>query len=491
MGRSKQMGKVTIVGLGPGSADDLTLRAVREIENTRHLYLRTKYHPTVKYIEDKGIKYESFDYVYDKLPTFEEVYEEIANRIIELAQENDIVYAVPGHPLVAENTVQRILVLAAQKNMAVEVIASMSFIDAVVNAMKIDPIDGLKVIDGCRLEEQKVDVSAHNIITQVYNRRVASDIKLRLMEYYEDETEVALIRGAGIPGEEKIERVPLYDIDRFEWIDHLTSLYIPPAHRKRRYEFDDLTAIMDRLRGPGGCPWDREQTHESLKQYLLEECYEVLEAIDEKDMDELCEELGDVLLQVVFHARIADENHQFDIKDVTDRITNKMIKRHSHIFGDDICNTAADVAGNWEEIKRKEQKLNSVTDSMNHIPKHLPALMRSYKVQDKASRAGFDWDCVEGAINKVNEELEEFMEVYKSEEYGKIIEELGDLLFAIVNVCRFENVVPEFALNNATEKFIKRFGYIEQKVIKSGKRLQDMSLNEMDSLWNEAKMNNF
>lgn len=483
------MGKLTILGLGPGSLDDLTLGAVREIENAKHLYLRTKHHPTVKYIEDKGISYTSFDDIYESLPTFEEVYQEIANRIIGSAREYDVVYAVPGHPLVAENAVQRILVLARQKNIEVKVLNSTSFIDAVLKTLSIDPIDGLKIIDSLQLEKQKVDVSIHNIITQVYNRRVASDVKLKLMEYYDDETEVVLIRAAGVEGEEKVEKVPLYQIDKFEWIDHLTSLYVPPVLKKPRYEFEDLISVMDRLRGEGGCPWDREQTHESLKQYLLEESYEVFEAIDEKDSEKLCEELGDVLLQVVFHACIASEDGQFDIKDVTNHITDKMIKRHTHIFGNDVCSTAADVLENWEKIKRKEQNLKSVTDSMRHVPKHMPALMRSLKVQSKASRVGFDWDNIEGAIDKVNEEIDEFKEVYKSEKYGKIIEELGDILFAVVNVCRFEDVIPEFALNDATEKFIKRFEYMEKKAVKLNVKLENMSLNQMNSLWNEAKMN--
>lgn len=272
-------------------------------------------------------------------------------------------------------------------------------------------------------------------------------------------------------------------------MDYLTSLYIPPVEKKRRYDLGDLVKVMERLRGPNGCPWDKKQTHESLMQYLVEESYEVLEAIEEKDMEKLCEELGDVLLQVVFHSRIAMESGKFDIYDVTDSITQKMINRHTHIFGEDVCNTADEVLGNWEEIKRKEQQHKTITDVLKHVPKHMPALMRSYKVQDKAARVGFDWDSIEGAIFKVNEELQEFREVYKSEEYGKIIEELGDLLFAVVNVCRFAKVMPEFALHSTTEKFIKRFEYIEKKAIEKGKELEEMTLNEMDALWNEAKMN--
>jgi len=485
------MGTITIVGLGPGSFDDLTLRAVREIEGAENLYLRTEKHPTVKYIKDKGIAYKSFDEVYDSLKTFEEVYEEIAQRVIENAKVSDIVYAVPGHPLVAEDTVQRILILGGINHIKIEIISSVSFIDAVISSLSIDPIEGLKILDGLQLDKQKLDVKAHNIITQVYNRRVASQVKLKLMEYYEDEMEVVLIRGAGIKGEEKIERVPLYDMDRYEWIDYLTSLYVPPVSRKRRYDFEDLLVIMEKLRGEGGCPWDREQTHESLKQYLIEESYEVLEAIDEGNEDKLCEELGDVLLQVVFHGSIASGNGKFDINDITNSITDKMIKRHTHIFGGDVCSTAADVIGNWEKIKKKEQMHKTTTDTLRHIPKCLPALMRSYKVQEKAAKTGFDWNSIEGAINKINEELQEFMEVYKSEKYGKIVEELGDLLFSVVNVCRFENVMPEFALNATTEKFIGRFEYIENKALASERKLEDLTLKEMDKLWDEAKMNNF
>jgi len=485
------MGTISIVGLGPGSVDDLTLGALREIENANVLYLRTEKHPTVQYLKEKGIGYQSFDKFYDENETFEDVYEKIACEVIESARDKNIVYAVPGHPLVAEDTVGRILSKASEKGIGVNVVSSVSFIDAIIRSLSIDPVEGLKVLDGLQLHKQKIDTKAHNIITQVYNRRVASDVKLKLMEYYEDEFQVTLVRAAGVPGQEIVKKMPLYDIDRVSWVDYLTSLYVPPAEKKRRYDFDDIVDVMETLRGEGGCPWDREQTHESLKQYLIEESYEVLEAIDEGDMEKLCEELGDVLLQTIFHASIARENGEFDIIDVTHKITEKMISRHTHIFGHDVCNTAEDVIGNWEQIKKKEQKLKTVTDTLRHIPKHMPALMRSYKVQDKAARVGFDWDSVEGALDKVNEEIQEFIDVYKSENYGKIIEELGDILFATVNVCRFLKVMPEFALNMTIEKFINRFQYIENKAASSGKKLEQMTLEEMDALWNEAKVNNF
>jgi len=257
--------------------------------------------------------------------------------------------------------------------------------------------------------------------------------------------------------------------------------------KKERYGFEDLVEIMKTLRSPDGCPWDREQTHESLKQYFIEETYEVLEAIDLKSPEKLCEELGDVLLQVVFHATIAEENGKFTIDDVIDGISKKMIHRHEHVFGKEHAETAADVLNLWDKIKKKEKGSKTQTDIMKDIPEILPALMRSYKVQEKAAKVGFDWDNVEDAWKKVKEELEEFHDVYRSGDMEKTEEELGDLLFAIVNVSRFLKIQPELALTKTINKFIKRFEYIETKSSENGKKLVDMTLEEMDALWDEAK----
>jgi tetrapyrrole methylase family protein/MazG family protein len=202
----------------------------------------------------------------------------------------------------------------------------------------------------------------------------------------------------------------------------------------------------------------------------------------------MCEELGDVLLQVVFHSTIARESGEFDIRDVINGITDKMIKRHTHVFGDDKCTTADEVLVNWEKIKREEKSIESHTENLKKVPKSLPALIRSYKVQEKAADVGFDWDDVESPIKKVKEELNELLEVYKTQKYGKIIEELGDLLFSIVNVARFLDINPEFALTKTTEKFISRFQYIEQESEKNGMKIDDMTLMEMDELWNKAKI---
>jgi len=256
---------------------------------------------------------------------------------------------------------------------------------------------------------------------------------------------------------------------------------------KDKYSFKDLLDIMERLRAENGCPWDREQTHESLRIYLIEETYEVLEALDAGDKDKFCNELGDLLLQIVFHAQIAKENGDFDINDVISEICKKLISRHTHIFGDAKADTPEQVLENWEEIKKKEKKLKSQTGVLKDVPSNLPALIRSYKVQQKAAHVGFDWDNIESVFDKVEEELQELRDVYKSKNVERITEELGDTIFAIVNLARFLKVQPELALTGTINKFIRRFEYIEQQSLKAGKKLEDMTLEEMDRLWNEAK----
>lgn len=255
------------------------------------------------------------------------------------------------------------------------------------------------------------------------------------------------------------------------------------SNKIERYDFNDLLALMEQLRGEGGCPWDREQTHQSIRRNFIEEVYEACEAIDNEDNTHLCEELGDVLLQVVFHAHIAQSDGAFDMIDVTDGICRKLILRHPHIFGEVSVSGSAEVLDNWEEIKRREKQQETYTQAMDEVAKSLPALIYAEKMQKRARKAGFDWDDVSGALDKVREETDELASAIKGE--GNAEEELGDLLFAAVNVARFLEVDPEEALRKAARKFHRRFARVEEM---AGDALKGMSLAEMDKLWDKAKL---
>jgi tetrapyrrole methylase family protein/MazG family protein len=251
--------------------------------------------------------------------------------------------------------------------------------------------------------------------------------------------------------------------------------------------FDRLVDVMAKLRAPDGCPWDAQQTHESLKPYLLEETYEVLEAIDGGDMPTIKDELGDLMLQIVFHAQLAAERGDFTADDVCHAIADKLIRRHPHVFGSADADTPEKVGAQWEEIKKGEEAHRERRSALDGVPSAMPSLARALKLSKKASRVGFDWESVDGAFEKVDEEMAEFREAFALLDRSKMEEELGDLLFSLVNVARFLEVNPEEALRKTIDKFIRRFTHVEEGIAAQGKRLADVSLAEMDALWNEAK----
>lgn len=478
---------IKIVGLGPGAPEALTVGALEVLKRNANLFLRTEKHPTVEYIRTLGIKFETYDNAYEKYESFDEVYKAIAEDLMEKhSKAGNIIYAVPGHPLVAEKSVFLLMDYCDKKNIEYDILPAVSFIDVVMERLKIDPIDGVKVIDAFEVKNHIFDKRIGTIITQVYDNYIASEVKIAVSEYYRDDTEIFFVRAAGIKGIESIRKIHLYEMDRQPDIDYLTSIYIPRDLDNSK-DFHDLIDIMDRLRGEDGCPWDREQTHESLKRYLIEESYEVLEAIDEQEDSKIVEELGDVLLQVVFHAVIGKEEGYFNMSDVIQGICKKMIDRHPHVFGNVEVKNSSEVLSNWEDIKKEEKGMQTITEEMEHIAKNLPALIRAEKIQNKAKRVGFDWDRVEYALDKVLEELNELKEVYNGENKARILEEIGDLIFSVVNVSRFLNINPEEALSNTNNKFISRFRYMEELASNRGGKLQDMTLEQMDELWEKAK----
>ena len=479
---------IKIVGLGPGAKEALTIGTICELESNKNIFLRTEKHPTVDYLKEKKIIFDTYDNVYESIGSFDEVYLNIANDLIKKHDDlGDLVYAVPGHPLVAEKSVFNLIELCKENNIEYKIIPAVSFIDAMIESLRIDPIQGLKIIDSFDIGNQILDKRIGTIITQVYNVLIASEVKLKLLEQYNDETEIYYVRAAGIKEQESIRKIPLFELDMQEDIDYLTSIYIP-KDLKNKKDFNDFLEIIEILRSEDGCPWDREQTHKSLEKALIEESYEVIDAIDQEDDNSLIEELGDVLLQVVFHASIGKEDGYFDISDVIEGICNKMISRHPHVFKNSSeLNSSEEVLVKWDELKKKEKGYSSLTEEMRGITKGLPALLRAHKVQEKAKKVGFDFDDVSFAINKVKEELKEVIDVYNIENMEKIKEEIGDLLFSCVNVARFLKVDEEIALNCTIDKFIKRFDYIERVAKEKGIELTNMNIDEMDKFWEISK----
>ena len=480
------MGTITIVGLGPGPFGLITMETWDKMQQAEQLLLRTAVHPTVSELEKRGLQFSSYDNMYETGATFEEVYSRIAADVVRRAREGQhIVYAVPGSPLVAERTVIMIRELAHSEGQTIHILPGMSFAEVLYVRLGIDPIEGLTIIDAADLSALPEDMPTALVVTQVYNQQVASEAKLSLMEIYPDDHQVMLVRNLGLE-DEQILSLPLYEIDRQRGIDHLTSLYVPAAPVKtREFTLEPLTDIMARLRAPDGCPWDILQTHASLRSNLVEEVYEVIEAIDLEDDELLCEELGDLLLQIIFHARMAEESGSFSMQDVIDGICSKLIRRHPHVFGQISVRDAGEVILNWEQIKKEEKKERK--SLLDGVPKDLPALMGACKLQQKAAKAGFDWDDIEPVWGKLDEEIAELKQAIQQQDSGHTEEELGDVLFSVVNLARFLKVDAETALRLTNGKFKQRFSHVEARVKASGHSWNEFTLEELDAFWEEAK----
>lgn len=506
------MGMITIVGLGPGAVGHLSLETMSIMQGCEQVILRTAVHPTVAELAKQGVKYTSCDDLYETGASFEEVYQNVVTRVLTAAHKGDVVYAVPGSPLVAEKTVVLLREQAKAQNLELAIKPSMSFLDLAYVALGIDPIAGLRIIDAQDFGAIADAGQYPLMITQVYSQLVASDLKIALMENLPDEYELYFLRNMGLEDEE-CRPVKLFELDRQPKIDHLTSVYIPPMGEDENMScgimafgedeeeeavenmvdtasFDDvdiqpLVDVMRTLREPGGCPWDREQTHASIRSNMIEEVYEYLEAVDAEDTEGMREELGDILMQIVFHARMAEEAGRFDLQDVIDEVVDKLIRRHPHVFGETKVTGSDEVLVNWEAIKKTEKtERKHVLDG---VTQGLPALLRAYKLQSKAAKVGFDWPDVKGVWDKVQEELVELQEALASGDRAAAENELGDVLFALVNYARHQKIEPEVALNSTNNRFAKRFAHVESCVEESGKAWQDFSLDELDQFWDEAK----
>lgn len=488
------MKTIHVIGLGAGDLAQLPLGIYRKLKAENNLYVRTEDHPVVRELMSEGLRVNGFDHIYEAHDHFEEVYESIVKELVKAVENaGSIVYAVPGHPMVAEATVQKLLQNSNGKDLEIVLEGGQSFLDATFNALKIDPIDGFQLVDGTELRIEEIALTQHVVVGQVYDQMSASAVKLALMERLPAEYLITVVTAAG-SAEESLLTVPLFELDRVASLSNLTAVYVPPvAEEKLLYwDFSKLRQVIRVLRGPGGCPWDQKQTHESLKRYLIEESYELLEAIDEEDDDHIVEELGDVLLQVLLHAQIGEDSGFFNMEDVIESVTAKMIRRHPHVFADTKVDDAEDVVMNWEEIKKQEKRENGGSDKANPslldgIPAHLPSLLKALKLQKKAGKVGFDWGEELPMWEKLTEELAEWQKEIKGGSQAKSVEEFGDVLFAFVNISRFHEIDPEEALRKTNNKFSRRFRFIEEQVQKRGKHVEEFSLDELDEFWEQAK----
>lgn len=477
---------ITVIGLGAGGLEQLPLGVYRKLKEAQRVVLRTEQHPVVQELRAEGLQMESFDAVYEANDAFEDVYEEIAGKLLEMSREGAVTYAVPGHPLVAERTVQLLIEKEREGSVELTIAGGSSFLDPIFTALRIDPIEGFQLLDGTDLRRDDIHMNEHVLIGQVYDAFVASDVKLTLMEKYAEDHPVTIVTAAGSSAE-KLTTVALFELDRNMELNNLTTVYVPPAaaREQRLKEWSALREIVAALRAPGGCPWDREQTHETLKRYVIEEAFELIQAIDEEDDDAIIEELGDVLLQVFLHAQIGEDNGYFSIEDVLQSISEKMIRRHPHVFGETEAHTAEDVLINWQAIKEKEKPQKS--SRLEGQQRFASSLLTSFNYQKAAARAGFDWPSVEGAFEKFQEEWQEFRDEVENGTAQKQMDELGDVLFTIVNIARFLKLSPEEAMNHANEKFKSRFQHVEQCVEQEGKEFGAFTLEQLEGFWQDAK----
>jgi len=506
--------RIVVVGLGPGGREHVTTETLSLIEQAGHRYLRTAVHPSADLVADAT----TFDDLYDRADTFADVYAEIADQLVAAASRHgEILYAVPGSPLVLERTVRH---LRDRSEVVCDIRPAMSFLDVAWARLGVDPVEaGATLVDGHEFATAAAGRSGPLLVAHTHANWVLSNIKLAVDDVTADggtgtrDGTVTILQALGTP-DERIVTTTWADLDRTVDADHLTSLWIPElaAPVGAAYvRFHELTRTLREQ-----CPWDIEQTHASLVPHLLEETYEVVDAVDGLDADDattdehLIEELGDLLYQIEFHATIAEQEGRFTIADVATGIHDKLVRRHPHVFGDQAGSDldTDQVLRNWDDIKRAEKSRTSVFDG---IPRSMPGLAYAAKVGSKASKVGFDWPDVTGAFPKIAEETAELHEAMAAAAgadtpdtgdradapdapdaaargRGGVPEELGDLLFAVVNVARHLAVDPELALRAATDKFRTRFEGVERLAAERSVDLRAADLATLDALWDEVKI---
>ncbi|MDP3386921.1 MAG: nucleoside triphosphate pyrophosphohydrolase, partial [Eubacteriales bacterium] len=389
------MYKLHIVGLGTGNLEDLTYKAYNLIKSEKPKYARTVRHPVLTEHNLKNLK--SFDEIFEREDNLEQVYQTIKERIdLALEEHGEIIYIVPGSPYIGDRITESYL--SGVHDIAIEIIDGCSFIDKAIK-MTGSQNARFNIVDGHMADKHEFDIHSNNIICGVESQALASKIKIELTEIYPDDASVIFMDVL----KNKREYISLFELDRQENYDYSTYIFVESIDITMLdvYNINDLKNLMVLLRGPDGCPWDRKQTHMTLRECVVEEAYEVVDAIEKDDVDNLSEELGDLLLQVVFHSQIAAEEGYFNFEDVIAGICKKLYSRHPHVFLEEHANNETEAKLNWDEIKQKEKKVSSYTERISSIPKSMSPLSRGYKIQSKAAEVGFDWPDASGAVLKV------------------------------------------------------------------------------------------
>jgi tetrapyrrole methylase family protein/MazG family protein len=442
-------------------------------------------HPTVADLPSR-LTLESFDEVYENEEAFESVYETIVDRILDLGQRpGGVTYAVPGHPFVAEATCPEIVRRAEDLGIPVRMIDGLSFLEPTFRILGLDPFPDLVLADAISISMSHTPgfpPSSPVLIAQIYSKAVASDVKLTLMSVYPDEHPVQLVHGAGT-AEARLEDLPLYELDHSPHLGLMSSLFVPPLAPTA--SFESFQEVVARLRAPDGCPWDREQTHYSLRPFLLEETYETLDALDREDMIDLEEELGDLLLQIVLHAQIATEDGDFNIHHVLDGIGSKLIRRHPHVFSEVDVDGVSGVIRNWEAIKAAEREDTGSAEKkglLDGVPAALPALSQAQAVVERVSRVGVSQLAGAGELSALRKSMEAYLQAENEEQQAL----LGRLLLALSSHAWQKDLDAESALREAISRFRGRFRRMEALAAEGEIALVDLSAEEKDQLWEQA-----
>ncbi len=465
---------IYLVGLGAGGAQELSEYALNALRRAQRVFLTHPDHPSARALKWAGVDYEPCPQEPEK-----------ALELILNAPERAVAVATPGHPLVANLLSATILQAATERGRPVRLVPSRSFIEPTLEAVLFPAVEGLQVLDARRLPHLRFDPTVPSLWFGVETPERLRAVQQQLARFYPPAFEAFLIHAPGDESLTEYRRVALHQLHQLP-CDAITYLLVPSCSRREQVYsgFEGLARVVAALRAPDGCPWDREQTHESLKPHLLEETYETLEAIDSGDPVALREELGDLLLQVLMHSQMARETGAFDIDGVVQYLTEKLISRHPHVFGEAHAETAEQVLKNWDRTKQAQSGRESVLEG---VPRAMPALARAQEISKRAARVGFEWDSIYGVLDKLREEETELRHTIESGDRDRIASELGDLLFTVVNIARHAQVDAEDALRTMVDRFTRRFQWMEAEAARQGRALESLSADEWEELWQRAK----